>query len=114
MFISSGELTPLSWGLIGIVLLFIIQLLLCLKAKRRAIKCIPVYIVVCGLLFGIATSIGLFGSYSAGAISGNGIVGFFIASIVGIAGVGIFVAWLVYWILRSVMRKPPATPKEDL
>lgn len=98
VFVAFGELTPLSWGIIGIVLAFTIQLVLCLKAKRKVIKCIPLYLIGCGFLYGIATSIGLFGSYSAGAISGNGIVGLFIIVIVAITSVGVLFAWLVYWI----------------
>ena len=62
-FIISGELTPLSWGIIGFVLLFAAQLLLCLKAKRKAVKCIPLYLIGCALLYGIATYTGLLGSY---------------------------------------------------
>lgn len=103
IFIAFGEPTPLSWGIMGIVLSFAIQLVLCLKAKRRVIKCIPLYLIGCGFLYGGATSIGLFGSYSARSISGNGIVGLLIIVIIAIASIGALFAWLVYWI--AIFRK---------
>lgn len=94
-FVAFGALTPLSWGIIGIVLAFVMQLVLCLKAKRKVIKCIPIYLMGCGLLYGSATSIGFFGSYSAGAISGNGIVGLLIIVIVAITSIGVLFAWYI-------------------
>lgn len=96
---------PLSLGLLGGVLLGALQLLLCVKTKRKAIQCIPLYIVACGLLLGIATFMGLFGSYSVGAISGNELVGFILVSIVGFAGVGVLIAWLIYGLILLIGRK---------
>lgn len=102
-FVAFGELTPLSWGIIGCVFTFAIQLILCLKARRRVIKCIPLYLIGCGFLYGGAAYIGLLGSYSAGALSGNGIVGLLIIFIIAIASVGTLLAWLVYGI--SILTK---------
>ena len=104
-FIISGELTPLSWGIIGFVLLFAAQLLLCLKAKRKAVKCIPLYLIGCALLYGIATYTGLLGSYSAGDISGNEPAGVLIVVFTLSLSLGDLLAWVVYLIRWLVLRK---------
>ena len=103
-FIAFGELTPLSWMIIGIVLGFAVQLLLCFKIKRTIIKCIPLCLSGCGFLYGGATAIGLFGSYSFGDISGNELAGLFIIIITAIASLGVLSAWLIYWIARVLKR----------
>lgn len=102
MFFAFGELTPLSWGLIGTAILFAMQLLLCFRVRRKTIKCVPIYLVILGLLLSGATYLGVFGTYSAGAISGNGLVALIFACITAIAAVGVLLAWLVYWLVLSV------------
>ncbi|MEG0321379.1 MAG: hypothetical protein RR606_04210 [Oscillospiraceae bacterium] len=105
MFIASGELTPLSWGLISLAIVFSLQLLLCFKARRIGIKCIPVYFIILGFICCLLTYWGIFGTYSAGAISGNGLVAAIFAFILGIAAVGILIAWVVYWIVLCAKRR---------
>ncbi len=104
MFMAFGELTPLSWGLICIAILFILQLLLCFRVQRKVVKYIPIYLIILGLLFSCATYMGLFGSYSAGAISGNGLAALIFAFVVGTAAIGVLLAWVVYgivWFLKQ-------------
>ena len=105
IFFAFGSLTPLSWALIFEVCLFAMQLLLCFKVRSKAVRCVPSLVVGSGLLVGLLTSIGVFGSYSAGAISGNGIAGFFIVCIVGIASIGVVLAWAVYGLVRWIGRR---------
>ena len=99
------ELSPLGWGCIGLALLFAAQLTLCLRSKRKAVKCIPLYLVLLGLLFSGAVYLGMFGSYSAGAISGNQLAGLILALITGIAAAGAAAAWGVYGIFLLIRRR---------
>ncbi len=104
-FVAFGELTPLSWMIIGFVFLFAMQFLLCFKVKRKAVKCIPLYLIGCGFLYGGATAMGLFGSYSAGDISGNELVGLFIIVITAVVSLGVLLAWLIYGITLVITVK---------
>ena len=102
------ELAPLSWGCIGLAALFAAQLALCCKARRKAVKCIPLYVIGLGLLFSAAVYAGLLGRSSAGDISGNQLAGVILAFIVGIAGLGVAAAWGVYGLVllwRRMRRK---------
>ena len=99
------ELTPLSAGLVGAIAMFALQLLLCLKAKRLAIRLIPVYIIAAALLYGAATFLGAFGTYSAGAISGNELAGLVVLVLTGIAATGCALGWLAFGIIRLANRK---------
>lgn len=102
MLIVSGELTPLALGLIGAAIFFAVQLAFCLLAKKRAVRCAPLYLLFLCALLCIAAGMGLFGSDSAGAISGNGLVAVIFAVITGIAAVGDLLAWLAYFIVRGI------------
>lgn len=99
MFVAFGELTPLSWGLLGVAALFVTQLLLCFRARSRVARSIPMLLILLGLLYSGAAYAGLFGTYSAGAISGNQLAGLICAVIVGIAAAGVALAWLVYGVV---------------
>lgn len=80
------------------------QLLLCFGGKRKAVKCIPIGLVVLGALLSGATGFGVFGTYSAGAISGNGLVALILAVVTAIAAVGVLLGWLVYGLVRYIRR----------
>lgn len=105
MFMAFGELTPLSWGLIGLGILFAVQLTLCLLAKRISIKCIPLGLIALGLLYCIASYIGVFGTYSAGALPGHQLAALICGVVVGIAAVGVSLAWAAYGIIHLLRRK---------
>ena len=107
------ELSPLGWGCIGLALLFAVQLLLCLRSKRKAVKCIPLYLILLGLLFSGAEYLGIFGSYSAGAISGNQLAGLILALITGIAAAGVAAAWGVYGIILLIRRRTQNSHKDN-
>ncbi len=104
MFVAFGELTPLSWGLIGFAILFFLQLLLCVRVQNKLVKCIPLFLILFGFLLIGAVYLGVFGSYSAGAISGNGIVALIFAFVVGIAAAGVLLAWCTYGVVRLLKR----------
>ena len=99
------ELTPLSAGLAGAAAVFALQLLLCFKSKRTAIRLIPVYLVVATLLYAGATFLGVFGTYSAGAISGNELAGLVLLLVAGISAAGSALAWLIFGISKLISRK---------
>ena len=99
MLVAFGELTPLGWGLAGVAALFVTQLLLCFRARSRILRSMPVLLIMLGLLYSGAAYAGLFGSYSAGAISGNQLTGLVCAFMVGIAAFGVALAWLVYGVV---------------
>ena len=103
MFVAFGELTPLSWGLIGFAILFFLQLLLCVRVQNKLVKCIPLFLILFGFLLSGAVYFGVFGSYSAGAISGNGLVALIFAFVVGIAA-GVLLAWCAYGGVRLLKR----------
>lgn len=108
MFIINGsDYTIIVIGIAAALLFFAIQLACCLKAKTLTIKLIPVFIALCMGLFCLATYMGTFGTSSAGAISGNELVGIVIGVIAGIAAVGEVLAWIVYGIYRKTKRKNP-------
>lgn len=103
-----GELTPLAWGMIGLITVFSLQLLLCFRATRTAVKLIPLILIGAGLIFCAAIYLGLFGVYSAGAISGNQLAALILALILGVSAAGIGLAWGVY-ILSKKLRQPSAS-----
>jgi len=100
MLFAFGEPTPLFYGLIGLILLFVIQLFLCLKAKRTWVKFIPAAIILLAVILCLPIYIGVFGKYSAGAVSGNSIVAFVFLFVSGCAAVGILPAWIIYLVLK--------------
>ena len=84
-------------GIILAVVFFMIQLLLCFKARQTNVKRIPVYfILLCGLLC-FMLFIGAFGSGSGGVIANvNQLIASILAIVVGIALIGVVTAWIVY------------------
>ena len=105
MFTAFRELTPLFWGTVGAAAFFAIQLLLCFEVRETALKCIPAGLIILGFLLSGMIYAGTFGSYSAGALSGNGVVGLLLAVITGTAAVGVLAAWLLYGVLRFIRAK---------
>ena len=99
MLVAFEELTPLAWGLMGTAVLFLIQLLLCFRVRSRVLRGLPVLAVMAGLVFCGGTYAGVFGEYSAGAISGNQLAGLVLAVMVGIAAAGVALGWLVYGVV---------------
>lgn len=97
-----GDLTPLAWGMIGLMIVFALQLLLCFKARRTAVKLIPLILIGVGLIFCAAIYLGLFGTYSAGSISGNQLVALILTLILSVTAAGILLAWGVYAISRKL------------
>ena len=84
--------TMIILGIIGI-LFFAVQLLICYKVKRIAIKLIPVYIILSFLLFSTALYTGVFGT---GFLGAERILAIILALGIGTALFGAAVAWVVY------------------
>lgn len=101
----NSEMTILIIGLTGAALFFGLQLLLCCKARPLWVKLSPVYLLILGALLCLGTYLGLFGTSSAGSISGNGLAAWILGAIVAIAGLGDGLAWAVYAILRAVQKR---------
>ena len=103
MFVVNGaDYTIIVIGAIGALLFFGIQLTLCFKAKRLAVKCIPLYLVLLGGGYALALWTGLLGTYSAGAISGNQLAAYVCGIVVGIASSGIALAWIGYLVVFQI------------
>ncbi len=100
MLIAFGELTPLAWGLLGLAILCTIQGLLCLKVKSKIVQCVPLFLILLTFAYAIATYFGVFGTYSAGAISGNQLAALIVMFILAIASIGIGLGWLVAWLIK--------------
>ncbi len=94
-----------GYVIFGVALVFGIQLLFCWKAKRAAVKCIPLYLLLFGFLYGAGTYVGLFGTYSFGDISGNALAGLIVLVFFAFLSLGAALAWLVYWIVSLAKRR---------
>ena len=91
--------------ILGVALVFGLQLVFCWKAKRAAVKCIPLYLLILGFLYGAGTYVGLFGTYSFGDISGNALAGLIVLVFFAVLSLGAALAWLVYGIAGLVKRR---------
>ena len=91
--------------ILGVALVFGLQLVFCWKAKRAAVKCIPLYLLILGFLYGAGTYVGLFGTYSFGDISGNALAGLIVLVFFAVLSLGAALAWLVYGIVSLVKRR---------
>ncbi len=106
MFVVNGaDYTILVSGAMGALLFFAIQFILCFKAKRITVKCIPIYLALLGGAYCLALWAGLWGSYSAGAISGNQLAAYICGIVVGIASLGIVIAWILYGVISRARNK---------
>ena len=90
------------WGLCGAGIIFIIQLALCFKAKKRWLRLLPLYIMLGFFAICILMALGAFGDWNGGFLGNMHILFAAILAIMGaIACLGITFAWLVYWIIRK-------------
>lgn len=83
-------------GLLLAVVCFGVQLLLCHKAKRPAVQCIPVYILAGYGVLVLLIALGLVGEGSGFVGNVNGIAAAILGIVGGLAAVGILLAWVVY------------------
>ncbi len=90
------------WGLCGAGIIFIIQLALCFKAKKRWLRLLPLYIMLGFFAICALMALGAFGEWSGGFLGNMHILFAAILAIMGaITFLGITFAWLVYWIIRK-------------
>ena len=88
------------------IIAFAVQSLFCFKAKRFAVKLIPVYISAVLALFFALMYFGAFGQWSAGLL-GNGqelVAGFFLI-ILGCGFIGDIVAWALWFACAKMKNK---------
>ena len=82
--------------LIGIaILFFMVQLILCLKAKKTILKYIPITLTLCGLLFCLVTYMGIFGTRSSSVIDENQAFAIFLSILLAAGFIGIIFGFLL-------------------
>lgn len=93
-------------GAVLAIAFFVIQLLICFKARKTTVKRIPLYFilvccVLCAMLF-----MGIFGTGSGGSALGNvhQLVALILAIVAGISLIGVVAAWIVYKICVRIRR----------
>jgi len=84
----------------GALIYFVAQLAFCLKAKRTAIKLIPLYVFLIPVIYLALIVFGAFESQPVGVLDGNMIVALLLGCIIGIAAIGEILAWTVYGVVR--------------
>ena len=96
MIIFSEPKTAPIVGLILAVIFFVIQLLLCFKAKKTIIKRIPLYMILLFSAFVLLICMGLFGEGSGFLGNIHLMVAAILAIVGGVTALGILAAWIVY------------------
>jgi hypothetical protein len=104
MFRNSGiDFSLIAYGIIGAGVVFAVQLLLCSKVKKLAVKLIPAYFIIVCLMVMSADLLGLI-KYS-GFISLQGIIAIALSFVSGITLVGVILAWVVYGIRENARKR---------
>lgn len=93
-------------GVVLAILCFAIQLLCCFKAKKSAVRRIPVYIILAAWGFILLICTGIFGK--DGGFLGNIhlVVAAILAIVLGIASLGNIAAWIVYKVYVKSKKHP--------
>ncbi len=95
MFVIGGmEVDPVMAGTIGSIIVFILQFLMCSKVKNRHAKRVPMYTLLCGIMFGLLLFMGVAGEGSMEL--GNQSMGFSLVIMFVIMYVSDLLAWIVY------------------
>lgn len=76
------------------ILFFSSQVLLCYKTKKFAIRCIPIFVILLGSAFCVATWFGLFGTSIVGVLPGHQLVAMIFGLVVVVAFLGMLAALL--------------------
>ena len=84
------------------IVCFAIQLLFCFKAKKSAVRRIPVYIILAAWCFILLLCTGIFGKGVGFLGNTHLMVATILAIVLGVASVGNVAAWIVY---KFYMRK---------
>lgn len=92
-------------GLILAVVFFAIQLLLCFKAEKPAVKRLPLYFILLCAGFTLLICTGLFGTGSGFLGNIHLIAAMILGIVAGIAAVGVAAAWMVYKIYQKTNAK---------
>lgn len=79
---------------------FAAQVLICLMTKKTALRLIPVYIIVAGIVLCIAVYSGMFGTGNGFIGDGYKILALILSMIIGLACIGVVSAWIVYTVLK--------------
>lgn len=97
--INDIDYTIIVMGIAVLLLFFAIQLILCVKTRKVAVKICPIFFIFLMFLFSITLYAGIWG-YGKGFIPSNNLIALIIAAGAGIASIGEMFAWLVYLIYR--------------
>lgn len=85
------------------IVLYLIQLLLCLKAKNKHIKLIPLYLCVLGVIYSVLLYVEFFGLYRTGSwMQLEAYIYFIILLIIGLA---LLLAKITYIIAKRIQRR---------
>ncbi len=96
-FIFNDPILAFVVGPLLAVAFYIIQLLLCRKAKYLQIKLIPLYLFLALFVFLALLYTGAFPGRSEGLVNVNELVAFILAIAFGIPFIGVCAAWVVHW-----------------
>ena len=87
-------------GLLCMVVAFVIQLMMCIKAKRFGIKISTAFWIIVGVVFAYLRYVGVFGTYSIEGFVKNAhqleALVYFI--LLGCAALGLVLGWVAYGI----------------
>ena len=93
--INGRDYSILAAGVVVALIYFVAQLAFCLKAKKIAIKLIPLYVFFIPVIYCALLGFGAFGrSY------GNAVFALFLVLIIRISAIGEILAWVVYGHIR--------------
>ena len=88
---------------VGIIVMYALQLVLLLKSKRWVIRLIPLYIYIVIGLFALACYTGVFGG-SGGFIDAGKLLAILVVFMLAIWLIGIALAYIVYGIYRALKK----------
>lgn len=98
--INGMEIDPIAAGMIGSLIVFVIQIVFCHKVKNRTVKRVPMFTLLCGVVFSMIMYCGLLGD---GAVElGNQMLGFSMLIMFAIMYVGDLLGWVIYGFYRRM------------
>lgn len=104
MFVINGlEIDPVLAGMVGSLLVFLLQLFFCHKVKHPTAKRIPMFTLLCGILFGLLMYCGVLGD--GAAEMANQRMGFSLVVLFAIMYAGDLLGWIVYGFYRRMKQQ---------
>ena len=101
MFVINGmEIDPITAGTVGSLVVFLLQIIFCQKVKNQTVKRVPMFTLLCGIMFGLLMYCGLLGD--GDVEMGNQTIGFSLVIVFAIMYVGDLLGWIVYGFYRRM------------